>query len=649
MTRGKQMRGIGRLGLMLAACSAPAAWAQHADDNPVVSAEDGFGLTVGLESTGIYGPGNIRGFNPQSAGNARIDGLYFDQEGGLSNRVIEDSTIRVGISAINYPFPAPTGIVDYQLRKPADDHYAADVIAEYGPFTNRGISVDASLPLSKDLQVPIGVDYQRGAPLPNGDNLGYGSTVANAGVAPVWKPSENVTVRALFDRFDQRQADTLPTIFGQGDIMPPKIGRGYLGQDWALNHYLSENYGALVDAKLSKHWSLAAGMFHSVSDTPVSYADLYLNTTADGEADHVAVSSPDQHIASTSGEARLTGRFERGKLLQSVVLLLRGRNELSHYGGSDAVDLGQANIASGAQAPEPQFVFSPRTGDHTTLWSAGTAYQAGLADIGEVAVGVQKEFYGKNVAAPDQAPASLSNSPWRFYGNVSAPLVAGIAVFAGYTQGFEDSGIAPNTAANRNAILPTTLTWQADAGLRYPITSKLALITGVFELNRPYFNLDQTNVDRQLGQQRATGLELSLAGELVSGLFINGGALIGQVKVVGQGLAAEGVGNAALGQPHNQFQINLDYTLPWYSALSFDMTVYHFGTAPATVDDGVYAESVTLLNLGSRFRFKLWGASATLRAQVQNLTNSYIWNITNIPGFLQFAPRTGLAYLTIDI
>jgi iron complex outermembrane recepter protein len=119
--------------------------------------------------------------------------------------------------------------------------------------------------------------------------------------------------------------------------------------------------------------------------------------------------------------------------------------------------------------------------------------------------------------------------------------------------------------------------------------------------------------------------------------------------VSGQNLIAQGVGNAALGQPHNQFQINFNYTLPWYKALSFDSTLYHFGTAPAKVDDSVYAESVNLLAVGARYSFKLGGASATLRLQGQNLTNSYIWNIGFNPGFLQFAPRTGVAYLTLDI
>src|SRR5580693_8996530 len=131
--------------------------AQHATDNPVASADDGFGLTLGLESIGMYNSGSIRGFNPQVAGNVRIDGLYFDQQGALSNRVVEGSTIRIGVSEIGYAFPAPTGIVDYDLRHPGNGTPSATVVASAGPFQAQGLSVDANVPLiSSELQLPIG-------------------------------------------------------------------------------------------------------------------------------------------------------------------------------------------------------------------------------------------------------------------------------------------------------------------------------------------------------------------------------------------------------------------------------------------------------------------------------------------------------------
>src|ERR1700678_271962 len=180
--------------LMLAA-SAGAVRAQHASDDPVASADDAFGLTLGLESIGLYGPGNIRGFNPQAAGNVRIDGLYFDQQGPLSNRVVEGSTIRIGVSEIGYAFPAPTGIVDYDLRHAGNGTPSATVVASDGPFQARGVSIDGNLPLiASELQLPMGASYQIGMQTPLGiPNSGYTSTVVNVGATPQWKPSDALT------------------------------------------------------------------------------------------------------------------------------------------------------------------------------------------------------------------------------------------------------------------------------------------------------------------------------------------------------------------------------------------------------------------------------------------------------------------------
>ena len=73
----------------------------------------------------------------------------------------------------------------------------------------------------------------------------------------------------------------------------------------------------------------------------------------------------------------------------------------------------------------------------------------------------------------------------------------------------------------------------------------------MFEIEKPYFNFDTNNVDRQLGIQRARGVELSLSGEVVPNLNVAVGALLGEVKIIGSNLAAEGVGTTAFGQPHN--------------------------------------------------------------------------------------------------
>src|SRR5215469_7205575 len=188
-------RGLLLLVASLAAIfHAGAARAQHASDNPVASAEDAFGLTLGLESVGLYGAGGVRGFSPQAAGNVRIDGLYFDQQGALSNRVIEGSAIKVGITEIGYAFPAPTGIVDYELRRPGGDTPSATVITSYGPYNAWGISVDGALPLAGDkLILPIGVSTQVSTQTPYENYPNYTSRQTSAGATPQWSPNDKVT------------------------------------------------------------------------------------------------------------------------------------------------------------------------------------------------------------------------------------------------------------------------------------------------------------------------------------------------------------------------------------------------------------------------------------------------------------------------
>ena len=483
--------------LMLACAAINTVHAQHAADDPVASANDAFGLTLGLESIGLYGPGSIRGFSPQAAGNVRIDGLYFDQQGALSNRVVEGSTIRIGVSEIGYAFPAPTGIVDYDLRHPGNGTPSATVVVNAGPFEARGASVDGNLPLiSAELQLPMGASYQISTQTLSGPNPGYTSTDTNFGATPQWKPNDQLTVRGIFDWTETTHAKTLPIIFTAGDYLPPETPHGYYGQNWAEGRSLSENYGGTVTALLSPRWSLAAGIFRSVADSPVSYVDMYLNTQPNGIAEQFIVGNPDQRTTSTSGEARLTGQFGTGAWRQDVVLLARGRDTQALYGGSDVVDVGRAAIDQGVQVPEPDFTYSARTHDRTELWSAGASYRAQWQGHADLALGVQQESYTKDVSSPVLPDERLTDHPLRAYGTAAEVLTDRATAYEGYTQGLEDSGIAPSSAENRGAILPDARTWQADAGVRYLLAPNLKLISGVFEIEKPYFNLDTRSVDR---------------------------------------------------------------------------------------------------------------------------------------------------------
>jgi iron complex outermembrane recepter protein len=151
----------------------------------------------------------------------------------------------------------------------------------------------------------------------------------------------------------------MPVIYNGGDSLPPRIEPRYFGQDWTNSESLAENYGATLHMVLSKHWSAAGGVFRSVSNTPASYADLYIDAQPTGSADHQIVSFPDQRSESTSGEARLTGIFPKGSWQHTVVFAVRGRNVEALYNGADVIDFGSSVVGQTDALPRPNFIYGP--------------------------------------------------------------------------------------------------------------------------------------------------------------------------------------------------------------------------------------------------------------------------------------------------
>jgi iron complex outermembrane recepter protein len=80
-----------------------------------------------------------------------------------------------------------------------------------------------------------------------------------------------------------------------------------------------------------------------------------------------------------------------------------------------------------------------------------------------------------------------------------------------------------------------------------------------------------------------------------------------------------------------------------------DVTIFHIGATPATLSDSLYAPAGGPLSIGGRYRFSIHGAAATLRMQVQNVTNQGLWFTGFNPGYYLMAPRGYLAYLTVDV
>lgn len=620
------------------------ALAQRADDNAVEAADDAFGTTVGSENIGLYNPFEVRGFSAIDAGNVRLDGLYFDRQTDPTNLLVPSSTMRVGISAQGYLLPAPTGIADYRLAR-AGDALRVSPVLRYGPLGSTTAEIDFEAPVIADrLGVAGGVSFFEEQYESGSDERGWA-----VAVAPRWRPSEALEIIPFYSRVETGDGEAQPLIFVSGPHLPPEVERDHFyGQEWADNVGAGTNYGAVLNATLAADWSINAGIFRSQYESDASYADLFLNTSAEGIADHLMIADPPQKFGSTSGELRIAKQFEESVRRHTLFLSLRARDQQRRYGGSDVADLGIARIGVAVAHPEPEFEFGPQTQDEVKQSTYALAYQGQWARVGELSLGLQKTRYEKKVSSPGGEPQFGEDDPWLY--NVGLALHANeqLAWYGSYTTGLEEGGVAPENAVNKNYAPPAIHTKQWDAGARYAFTPALRLVAGVFDIQKPYFNLDSSNVYRELGEQRHRGVEFSIAGQATRNLNVVAGAMFLEPRVSGEEVASGAIGEIPVAQVRRLIIASADYRLPAIPELSFDATLTSISERMASADNQLAIPARSVVDVGARWRFKIGRAPATLRAYIGNVTDEFGWRTNTSSVFVTNGPRRYSLSLAAD-
>ncbi len=626
--------------------SAPAL-AQRTTNNAVTQADDAFGRAVGNEKIGIYSSDEVRGFNPIEAGNVRIEGLYYDQQGLASNRMVDSTSIRVGYGARGYPFPAPTGVVDLKLEK-YEGQRIVSIEGEMDADGNSSGSVQVKLPLIKDkLGISFGQGFRRGRQ-PQGRFGNFNSQ----SVFLTWTPEPNSEVTAYWSRFHFSRASASPILFPSTPDIPKAIPRKtFLGQPWARTRYTTYNSGLIAKADVGTV-RVEAGLFRSVRQDDRTFADLLLGVTPDGRvANRLIVADVDNFAGSTSGEIRMTRRWTGKMLRHSLIATVRGRDQVREFGGQQRISLGASTIGAPDDRVRPTYNFGNNDQSAVRQVTLGLGYDLQVKGRGSLALAVQKSDYRKTV---DFANSALANSvardrPWLFSGTASINLVSGLLAYGGYVRGLEESAVAPDIAINRSEAPPALLTRQIDAGLRYAITPKLALITGVFDLEKPYFNIDAASRFRSLGTVRNRGIELSLAGTLLPGLTIVAGGLILDPKIAGPDVTAGRIGQRPVGSFRHRAVANLDWKPAGQEAWSFDFAFEATGPETATISNSFTGPARETFGIGTRYRFTLGKTKFLARAQVTNLFNDYGWKVSSSGGFTFTVPRAFILNLAADI
>lgn len=604
----------------------------QAGANAVTGADDAFGFTVGDDSIGIYDESSVRGFNLEAAGNYRVNGTYFVKNSGVSSVFLESTAVKIGYATLGLSLPGPSGVVDFTLRDPARGEPSL-VTAGLNEFEQPYLDLLFKHRAADDrMSLALGANFVFDRnDLQGGD--GYSWLVGGTSRISVGGDS----VLRLFGGEYDYWRDSQFRVVNVGDELPGRIRRRqYLGQDWAREKGQRRIAGALFDSAPDGPWSVGGTLVLSQEDPTRAYRQLFVVDGDSETADSRIVAAPQQRQTSWSGEMR--GRWLGGTdaLRHSVELTLRGRRSRNLFGGDRLLELGAVTFGDKPeQVSEPDF--SDARADLRTAvdqWGAGAAYRLIWRDRFLLNAGLLKSRYVKRFTPAGGAVERGKSVPWLY--NVGGAFRAGggIELYASYSRGLEEAGIAPASAANRNAVLDAIIVTQRELGLEYDLAPGLKAVIAGFDTRKPYAGIDsQTNIYRFLGDVRHRGIEASLSGSPVKGTSIVAGGVYLQPRLSGLQVDAGIIGNRPVGVPGWRLIGSVNQDIFMVPGLSVDLAGEYLGRQAARTriatpdsDQMQIAPSVTF-DFGARYRFRALRSNLTARLQALNIFNDYSWTV----------------------
>lgn len=617
--------------LLIAVALALSSGGSHAasgdSDNPTRQADDAFGRRSGIESLGLYSESQVRGFNLQEAGNYRMNGAYFVRAAGPSDVILRSLQIKVGPSALDIDFPAPSGLVAYELLPGDQDQGSIELGLQHLTDSNPRPYVRAFITQrSADGRASISGGWIAAdtARYIYGNEAHY----HGIGAVPRIEFGERWQVTAFASRYEQSYEADAGFIPAPGTKLPEVDRLHYIGQHWSRFDTRNENHGLIVStAPREKAWDFSLSSILSRIDRPRSDFNIFRNVLPDGTADAAVIVARDRRVSSWAHEVTARRDWISDRHRTELTVLGRYRDSAYDDPVTSTVTMGRVSLFEDPIAyVQPM---APTEGAHGQ--SALQQYELGVglrrvyrsgvaANLGMRHVTVEETSRAMNgVAAGRSSSNSLYNA------SIVVPIRGPLAAFAATTRGIEEAGTAPQNAANRYEMLAPVLARQSELGVYWRSQHGVTAIATMFEIEKPEPGFDSNNEYRYLTTVEHRGIEASLAAPITQRSRVVLGALWMRPRLSGELVAGGEVPGRPLGRSSRVASVSFEHRLAWPAGLSFDMDASYTSAKLASVLDGTETPGYVLANVGARYRFSIAGAATTLRLRVYNAANEYAW------------------------
>jgi len=557
--------------------------------------------------------------------------------------ILDGVSVKVGVNAARLNYPSPSGVVDYRLRSAS-------------PGTNT-ISLHAGVKENDALFTEVNGAYADAAGrfgIAGGaiatrtrfanDTRGYS---INFGAVPQWRPAENVRLRGVisFERATYNGDFQYSTL---GRYVPSKPPNRNYGVPWADVERTSINTGLLLDADFSADWSATASAYYA--DTlraPSEFTNVALRP--DNQTASITYIQTDRsHGRSLTGEATLQRAFMVGEALHRVNAAVRGRQSRALSISRPPVNVGIIDLRTRIFPAEP--ILAPAPGALNSdvdqvIFSTG--YSGTYFERLELKFGLHRSIYTKTVAPPLGVATARTDRKTLYDASAIFALTPSTTLFANAVRGVEESGTAPQNAANRFAVLPPVIAREYEIGIRQELTDTLVLGVSGFDTTKLTAGLDPNGVFALVGKVRHRGVEVSLTGEVVEGTSVVIGGLGMKPKLSGQLVSAGLVSARPVGVSASLGFAGIDQKFSWAPNWAFDARMSWQAGRAADPTNTYGPKGFMMASFGARYNFAWGEQQGQLRLLTSNLFGGRPFIIGPSGLFNQYGPGTWRATLRL--
>ena len=617
----KQPTGALALALALTSFAAEAADAGDVKEQ----ASDAFGSRIGIESIGLYSESLVRGFDLQQAGNYLLGDAYFVRAAAPPDTLVGGSQIRVGPNALDIGFPAPSGIVQYQLLPGDRTRARIELGLQHLLDTNPRPYLRTHFGYRPDdgrFSLAGGVIGSPSARYIFGNNARYHSV----GLVPRLDLGEHWKATAFYGYYDQRyQADVgFEPAAGR---MPHPDRLEYLGQRWSRFDTRNTTYGTILASQPREgRWDVRLSGVHSRVQRPRSDFNIFSDVTTEGAADALVSVARDRAVFSRAYEASAGRDWTTPDRRDRVTLLARLRDSDYTSPQVDTYTLGEVSLFDPVpQMREPSTVARAQARSGIEQRELGLGWQRQWQYGAALNLGLRRVGLEESATSTGGVRDGRGGHAWLYNASAVLPVGARATAFASLVRGIEEAGVAPQHAKNAFEVLPPAMARQSELGMKWQAGQGMTLIGTLFEISKPEPGFDRDGRYRFMSDVRHRGAELSMSGPLTPGLDALFGATWMRARLAGPAVDEGLVGERPIGRSERLALASLTYRPAAMQSWSFDVDATYSGPRPADALNRTRTPGYTLFNVGMRYRFRLGTLPAAVRLRIYNAGDKYAW------------------------